>query len=188
MPVSPSQPQGDFFKRLSDAHQASVKRQSRNKSLMSSMVSTEDDTGSLPASGGLSTQSIGTAATGTGNNSIIATAKKYIGVPYVAGGRTPKSGMDCSGYTAYVLKEALGITVPALSGKQAQGGAAVASIKDAQPGDLLFFDLGPRDTYRGIDHVAIYLGNGRMLEAPRPGKNIGEVNVYAKPVSIRRYG
>jgi cell wall-associated NlpC family hydrolase len=87
-----------------------------------------------------------------------------------------------------VLKEALGITVPALSGKQAQGGQGVNSLKDAQPGDLLFFDLGPRDTYKGIDHVAIYLGNGRMLEAPRPGKSIGEVNVYAAPKFIRRYG
>lgn len=141
------------------------------------------------SSGGLSTQSIGAVSTvGAGNGSIVDIAKSYIGVPYVAGGRTRQSGLDCSGYTALVLKEALGITVPALSGKQAQGGQGVGSLKEAQPGDLLFFDLGPRDTYQGIDHVAIYLGNGRMLEAPRPGKSIGEVNVYATPKFIRRYG
>lgn len=182
-----NQPTGEFYKLLTQAHASSAKRQSTNADIMSELQSS--------AGSGLSSQSIGTAAsglpvggTGAGNSSIVNTARKYIGVPYVAGGRTPKSGMDCSGYTAYVLKEALGITVPALSGKQAQGGAAVNSLKDAQPGDLLFFDLGPRDTYRGIDHVAIYLGNGRMLEAPRPGKSIGEVNVYAQPVSIRRYG
>jgi peptidoglycan DL-endopeptidase CwlO len=145
---------------------------------------------STATGGGLSTQSIGAVSTvgGAGNGSIVDIAKSYIGVPYVAGGRTRKSGLDCSGYTALVLKEALGITVPALSGKQAQGGQGVNTLKDAQPGDLLFFDLGPRDTYQGIDHVAIYLGNGRMLEAPRPGKSIGEVNVYATPKFIRRYG
>lgn len=183
-----TQPTGEFFKMLTTAHQKSAKRQSTNKNIMNQLTTPDED----PS--GVSTDSIGGSATsvgtlgGAGNGSIINIAKSYIGVPYVAGGRTRKSGLDCSGYTALVLKEALGITVPALSGLQAKGGMGVGSLKDAQPGDLLFFDLGPRDTYRGIDHVAIYLGNGRMLEAPRPGKNIGEVNVYAKPVSIRRYG
>lgn len=180
-------PQSDFFKQLVDSNKKSKARQATNADLMNSLMS--DDTAS---SGGLSSDSIGSSAmavnTGAGNGSIIDVAKKYIGVPYVAGGRTPKSGMDCSGYTAYVLREALGIKVPALSGLQAQRGTKVNSLKDAQPGDLLFFDLGPRNTYKGIDHVAIYLGNGKMIEAPRPGKNIGEVKVYHPPKFIRRFG
>jgi len=187
---SSSLPQSNSFKLLAQSNKDSEARQKKNMGLMSSAL-----TASSPTGGAVSSDSIGGAASalpvgggGGGNAAIIAAAKKYIGVPYVAGGRTPKSGMDCSGYTAYVLKEALGITVPALSGLQAQRGAQVSNLKSAQPGDLLFFDLGPRDTYKGIDHVAVYLGNGKMIEAPRPGKNIGIVSVYHTPKFIRRYG
>jgi peptidoglycan DL-endopeptidase CwlO len=192
VPSQSPKPEGAFFKQLVESNKKSKARQSTNSDLMGSLMSSDD------TSGGVSSDTIGASAggsmtsavlnTGAGNSSIVDVARKYIGVPYVAGGRTPKSGMDCSGYTAYVLNKALGIKVPALSGLQAQRGTKVNSLKDAQPGDLLFFDLGERDTYKGIDHVAIYLGNGKMIEAPRPGKNIGEVKVYHPPKFIRRFG
>lgn len=90
---------------------------------------------------------------------IIATAKQYIGVPYVWGGTSP-SGFDCSGLTYYVFKRH-GITLNRNSASQYQHGTYV-SKSNLQPGDLVFF----ANTYReGISHVGIYIGDGQFIHA-----------------------
>jgi cell wall-associated NlpC family hydrolase len=90
---------------------------------------------------------------------IIATAKKYIGVPYVWGGSTP-SGFDCSGLVQYVFKQH-GITLNRTTKTQYQHGTFVAKI-NLQPGDLVFF----QNTYTtGISHVGIYIGSGEFIHA-----------------------
>ena len=87
---------------------------------------------------------------------IIATGKKYIGVPYVFGGTTPK-GFDCSGFLQYVFKEN-GFIVPRLADEQYQLGKAVKT-KELTAGDLVFFT-----TYEaGASHCGIYLGQGQFL-------------------------
>ncbi len=92
-------------------------------------------------------------------NKIITTAKKYIGVPYVWAGTTPK-GFDCSGFTQYVFKQH-GIGLNRTTDTQYKQGTYV-SKKNLQPGDLVFF----QNTYRkGISHVGIYIGDGKFIHA-----------------------
>jgi hypothetical protein len=103
-------------------------------------------------------------------------AKRYLGVPYVFGGTTQK-GLDCSGLVQLVYKN-LGINLPRLVRHQRLQGRAVASVKAAQPGDLLVFN--------GYQHIGIYIGNNMMIAAPQPGEKVKIQSVYQKPTSIRR--
>jgi len=110
-------------------------------------------------------QAAGTVHTGgaaTGND-VVAVAKKYIGVPYVWGGTNPASGMDCSGFTQRVFKD-LGVEIPRVVSDQMRQGTPVASLAEAKPGDLL--------VSFGGNHISIYLGNGKAIDAPVPGKTI----------------
>lgn len=100
------------------------------------------------------------SATGT---DVVAMAKKYIGVPYVWGGTNPATGMDCSGFTQRVFKD-LGIDIPRVVSDQMKVGTPVASLAQAKPGDLLISFGG--------NHISIYLGNGKAIDAPVPGKTI----------------
>ena len=102
------------------------------------------------------------AGTATGND-VVAMAKKYIGVPYVWGGTNPATGMDCSGFTQRVFKD-LGVEIPRVVSDQMRQGTPVASLAEAKPGDLL--------VSFGGDHISIYLGNGKAIDAPVPGKTI----------------
>ncbi len=93
--------------------------------------------------------------------SIVATAKKYLGVKYVYGGSSP-SGFDCSGLVKYVCAKN-GISLSRTSAAQANQGKAV-SWNNLQPGDLLFFAKNGR-----VHHVGIYVGGGQMIHAPHTG-------------------
>lgn len=122
-------------------------------------------------------------AAGTASETAVVTAaSKYIGVPYLWGGTDPAKGLDCSGFTQKVFGD-LGIELPRVSSQQATSGTAVASIDEARPGDLVFFDYSPDRP--GIDHVGIYVGNGKMIDSPKPGDTVDIRNV-GSPTLIRR--
>lgn len=89
---------------------------------------------------------------------IIATAKKYIGSPYLWGGITP-AGFDCSGYMQYVFK-IHGISLPRTSVQQSNFGTAV-SKKNLKPGDLVFFNTSGK----GVSHVGMYIGNNQFIHS-----------------------
>lgn len=92
-------------------------------------------------------------------DAIIATAKKYIGVPYLWAGSTP-SGFDCSGFVQYVFK-AHSISLNRTAATQYKHGTYV-SKSNLQPGDLVFF----QNTYKaGISHVGIYIGDGQFIHS-----------------------
>ncbi|WP_448621086.1 transglycosylase SLT domain-containing protein [Geodermatophilus sp. URMC 65] len=125
----------------------------------------------------------GTATTGSASGSaVVAEARKYLGVPYLWGGTDPAKGLDCSGFTKLVYGN-LGIDLPRTSSQQATAGTAVASLADAHPGDLVFFDHSPGRP--GIDHVGIYVGDGKMIAAPQEGEVV-KVQDVGNPSVIRR--
>ena len=90
-------------------------------------------------------------------------ADRYLGIPYVWGGADPAVGFDCSGLMMYVYAQ-LGIPLPHFSGYQWYSGKRVAP-EDLQPGDLVFFEPGPR----GPGHVGMYVGGGEFVQAPHSG-------------------
>ena len=116
------------------------------------------------------------SATGPTGADLVAEARKYVGVPYVWGGATPQ-GLDCSGLVKLSLS-ALGVDMPRVAREQMTQGTPVASLDQAEPGDLLVFDGG--------SHIGIYLGEGRMIDAPKPGDRVRERDVYETPTAIRR--
>ncbi len=117
-----------------------------------------------------------TLATGSGatGSDVVADAKKYLGVPYVFGGTTT-SGMDCSGLVQTVFKD-LGVTMPRVVPDQARMGVEVGSLRDAQPGDLI--------VPKGEQHIVIYVGDGKVLHAPRPGKDVRIVDNWYSDADI----
>ena len=117
------------------------------------------------------------ATTGDDGSAVVADAKKYLGIPYVWGGES-RSGMDCSGLVQQTFAD-LGVHLPRTAAEQSHAGSPVASLADAQPGDLLFFGS---PAY----HVAIYAGGGKLIESPEPGKTVHVTDVYQTPTSIRR--
>jgi len=92
---------------------------------------------------------------------VLATADRYLGTRYRYGGKTPATGFDCSGFVQYVFGRN-SVNLPRTSRQQATAGRALAARVDSlKPGDLMLFSSqGVR-----IDHVAIYVGNNRMLHS-----------------------
>ena len=124
------------------------------------------------------------AATGSSaGEAIVAEAKEFLGLPYVWGGTSKEKGVDCSGLVQLVYKK-FGYDLPRVSADQARSGQPVASMADAKPGDLIAWDNSSRNN--GVDHIAIYIGDGKMIEAPRTGLNVRIIDVPSTPDVIRR--
>lgn len=92
--------------------------------------------------------------------SIVNYALQFVGSAYVYGGSNPETGMDCSGFTSYVLKQAAGIDITRSTQTQAQQGVEI-DISQIRPGDLVFYGAG-RDS---INHVSLYIGDGKIVHA-----------------------
>ncbi|MFJ4809789.1 C40 family peptidase [Streptomyces longwoodensis] len=131
--------------------------------------------GSGSASGagsGTSSSSTGSAATdpayATRADKALAFARAQIGKPYVWGATGPGS-FDCSGLTQAAWKAA-GVSLPRTTYDQVDAGTTVP-LSQARPGDLVFF-------YGDISHVGLYIGNGMMIHAPKPGAYVREESIY----------
>lgn len=95
-------------------------------------------------------------------------ALALLGTPYRWGGSTPESGFDCSGLVGYVYRTELGVELPRISRDMAQVGELIRDRTDLQEGDLVFFSRRGRN----VDHVGLYIGEGRFVHSPRTGKNV----------------
>ena len=99
------------------------------------------------------------AQTASARQNLVDYALQFVGGPYRAGGNDPHTGVDCSGFVRYVMQHGAGISMNRSSGSQATQGHAVNSSQ-MQPGDLLFYSGGS-----GINHVAMYIGDGKIVHA-----------------------
>lgn len=115
-------------------------------------------------------------------NMAVDIASQYLGTPYKWGGTNPDRGLDCSGLTQLVYKQ-MGIDLPRVSRDQAQVGQEVGTLDQARPGDLVAFSSRGQD----VGHIGIYVGNGKMLHAPRSGRNVSIDPIGNRnPATIRR--
>ena len=137
------------------------------------------------AAGVSGVSSSGAAAGSTEIVTMLNAALGRQGLPYVWGAAGPAS-FDCSGLVQWSFAQA-GMRMPRVAADQARTGPAVP-VSQLQPGDLLFYHTDPTDPGY-ISHVAIYLGNGKMIQAPQPGQNVevvpaGTGNEFAGAVRV----
>lgn len=102
---------------------------------------------------------------------IVAYAKQFLGNPYVYGGTSLTNGADCSGFTMRIF-EHFGVSTGRTSRDQASNGKQI-SLSEIQPGDLLFYASG-----KTINHVALYIGNGKIIHASTSKTGIIISNAY----------
>lgn len=109
-------------------------------------------------------------------------ALSFVGGRYVWGGTDPHTGADCSGFTGYILRNAGGVSISRSSAEQAGEGRTV-SAENMKPGDLLFYSKGG-----GVNHVAMYIGNGQVVHASssKTGIIVSAWN-YRTPVRIASF-
>jgi peptidoglycan DL-endopeptidase CwlO len=93
---------------------------------------------------------------------VVRFARHLLGIRYVYGGTSPRTGFDCSGFTRFVYAH-FGVTLPHYSVSQFYRGRRV-SRAGLRPGDLVFFDR--------LGHVGLYIGNGRFIHAPHTGTRV----------------
>lgn len=107
-------------------------------------------------------------------------ACQFIGNRYVWGGTSLTNGVDCSGFTMRIYEQ-YGIYLPHKASAQAGYGTRI-SPSEARPGDLFFYSNGG-----GINHVAIYIGNGQVVHASTPKSGIKISNAfYRTPACVTR--
>ena len=97
---------------------------------------------------------------------VLQRAFALLGTPYRWGGSSPEGGFDCSGLVGYVFRT-IGVDLPRVSRAMAQEGTPVTDRHALAEGDLVFF--GKRGK---VDHVGIYIGDGKFLHAPRTGRDV----------------
>lgn len=103
---------------------------------------------------------------------IVTQALAYLNTPYVYGGTNLKSGIDCSAFTRAIYSKA-GISLERTARSQATQGKNI-SLKNAKPGDLIFYSNG---RFSSISHVAIYIGNNKIVHAGYSKRKVVVANV-----------
>jgi cell wall-associated NlpC family hydrolase len=103
-------------------------------------------------------------------------AKQQLRKRYRWGGKSPRTGFDCSGLTQYAYQKA-NISIPRTTSEQYKNTQRIR-MADLRVGDLIFFKT--RRTRQRVNHVGIYMGGGNFIHAPRRGKNVtvGKLNKY----------
>ena len=98
---------------------------------------------------------------------LVVHAMGFLGVPYQRGGGTVETGFDCSGFVKAIFEQTVGLVLPRKAEQQAADTQRIDK-KELVPGDLVFFNT----MHRAYSHVGIYVGDGKFIHAPRPGKSV----------------
>ena len=98
---------------------------------------------------------------------LVIQAMGLLGVPYKKGGTSEEKGFDCSGFVRYMYEKSVGLVLPRRAEEQAKVTEDI-SRSELKPGDLVFFNT----LKRTFSHVGIYVGDGKFIHAPRPGKAV----------------
>jgi cell wall-associated NlpC family hydrolase len=117
---------------------------------------------------------------GSETTALLGTALSVLGAPYRAGGDSPSTGFDCSGFVAWVFRRH-GLEIPRTVTAQFTAGVPIGRADGPWPADLVFFE-----TARGPSHVGIALGNGRFVHAPS-GRGVVRIEPLDSPYWSRRY-
>ena len=158
---APSPSSGQNSSDSKSAASAPGKTKSSNSSSQIGSSGPSSGTVSSPVAGPGSSAAVVSAT----RTAIVAYAKQFLGNPYVYGGTSLTNGADCSGFTQSVFAH-FGITTGRSSRDQAAQGKEI-SMSAIQPGDLLFYASG---SY--INHVAIYIGDGKIIHSSNPTTGI----------------
>ena len=98
---------------------------------------------------------------------LVIQAMGLLGVPYKRGGTSEEKGFDCSGFVRHMFEKSVGLVLPRRAEEQAKVTEEI-NRSDLKPGDLVFFNTMKRT----FSHVGIYVGDGKFIHAPRPGKSV----------------
>ena len=98
---------------------------------------------------------------------LITQAMDLLGVPYRRGGNNETSGFDCSGFVRHLYESSVGMLLPRRAEEQARSTETI-DRSELKPGDLVFFNT----MKRAFSHVGIYVGDGKFIHSPRPGKAV----------------
>ncbi|MBL0888011.1 C40 family peptidase [Myceligenerans indicum] len=124
------------------------------------------------AAASTATTTTSTSSASTTGQQAVNLAMELVGTPYVWGGSTPSSGLDCSGLITYVYGK-LGISLPRTSSELHYAGTAVSN---PQPGDIVWTS----------GHVSLYAGNGMIVEAVQPGTPLRYTTMWqSNPTFVR---
>jgi peptidoglycan DL-endopeptidase CwlO len=167
---------------LAAVQKASVQQVTARQNAIDRTIDANGNTATTVATRSSSSTSSTTSSTSTASSTVstppgsaggaaiaIAYAKAQLGKPYVWGAAGPDA-FDCSGLTMRALAAA-GVSVPRVAGAQYSALPSVA-VSQVRAGDLLFWSSGG-----SIYHVAMYIGGGQMIQAPRPGESVEIVSV-----------
>lgn len=170
--------------RLEEEEAAREQSQNNNNSSSSSSSSSTVKSSKTTSSRTSTSSNSDTSSNSSGSSTrskIVNYALKFQGNPYVWGGTSLTNGADCSGFTQSVFRD-MGVSIPRDSRSQAGSGKRV-SVSSVQPGDLIFYAK-----HGSINHVAIYIGNGKVISASSPDTGIRITSYdYRTPVKAVSY-
>lgn len=117
-------------------------------------------------------------------DNVVDFAMQFLGCDYVYGGKSPEEGFDCSGFVYYVYKQ-FGYTLnPGATNQWNSLSDTVIPREDLRPGDLVFFS--DNGAVSGMTHVAIYIGDGKMIHASTPSTGV-IISELSEPYYVRMY-